>query len=46
MNLLTGANVGAGNRDVSFLQSVVRFFKFLLAETRKAFLNRFAEKVS
>ncbi len=44
-DFLAGANLENGNSGV-LLQSVLRFFKFLPGEERKAFLNHFAEKVS
>jgi len=44
-DFLAGANLEKGNSDI-LLQSVVRFFKFLPGEERKAFLDHFAEKAS
>jgi hypothetical protein len=44
-DFLAGANLENGNSKV-LLQSVLRFFKFLPGEERKAFLNHFAEKAS
>jgi hypothetical protein len=44
-DFLAGANLENGNPKV-LLQSVLRFFKFLPGEERKAFLNHFAEKAS
>ena len=44
-DFLAGANLEKENSDV-LLQSVVRFFKFLPGEERKAFLDHFAEKAS
>src|SRR5438128_3751490 len=42
-DFLAGANLENGNTDV-LLQSVLRFFKFLPGEERKAFLHHVAEK--
>ena len=44
-DFVAGANLENGNSKV-LLQSVLRFFKFLPGEERKAFLNHFAEKAS
>ncbi len=44
-DFLAGANLENGNTDV-LLQSVLRFFKFLPGEERKAFLHHVAEKAS
>src|SRR5438309_2989874 len=44
-DFLAGANLEHGNSDV-LLQSVLRFFKFLPGEERKAFLHHVAEKAS
>ena len=44
-DFLAGANLENGNTDV-LLQSVLRFFKFLPGEERKAFLHQVAEKAS
>ena len=44
-DFLAGANLENGNSGV-LLQSVLRFFRFLPGEERKALLNHFAEKVS
>ena len=44
-DFLAGANLENGNSDV-LLQSVLRFFKFLPGEERKAFLHHVAEKAS
>jgi len=44
-DFLAGANLENGNARV-LLQSVLRFFKFLPGEERKAFLDHFQEKVS
>ena len=44
-DFLAGANFENGNSQV-LLQSILRFFKFLPGEERKAFLDQFAEKVS
>ena len=44
-DFLAGANLDNGNTDV-LLQSVLRFFKFLPGEERKAFLHHVAEKAS
>jgi hypothetical protein len=44
-DFLAGANLENGNSDV-LLQSIVRFFKFLPGEERKAFLDHFTEKAS
>jgi hypothetical protein len=44
-DFLAGANVENGDSQV-LLQSVVRFFKFLPGEERKAFLNHFTAKAS
>ena len=44
-DFLAGANLENGNRDV-LLQSVLRFFKFLPGEERKAFLHHVAGKAS
>jgi len=44
-DFLAGANLENGNTDV-LLQSVLRFFKFLPGEERKAFLHHVAGKAS
>ena len=44
-DFLAGANLENGNSDV-LLQSVLRFFKFLPGEERKAFLHHVAGKAS
>src|SRR5437667_6329033 len=44
-DFLAGANLENGHTDV-LLQSVLRFFKFLPGEERKAFLHHVAEKAS
>jgi len=44
-DFLAGANLENGNSRV-LLQSVLRFFKFLPGEDRKAFLDHFTEKAS
>ncbi len=44
-DFLAGANLENGNTDV-LLQSVLRFFKFLPGEERKAFLHHVAQKAS
>ena len=44
-DFLAGANLDNGNTDV-LLQSVLKFFKFLPGEERKAFLHHVAEKAS
>ena len=44
-DFLAGANLENGNTDV-LLQSVLRFFKFLPGEERKAFLHHVAKKAS
>jgi len=44
-DFLAGANLDTGNSRV-LLQSVLRFFKFLPGEERKAFLDHFTEKAS
>src|SRR5439155_6218705 len=44
-DFLAGANLENGNTD-ALLQSVLRFFKFLPGEERKAFLHHVAEKAS
>src|SRR5712692_5423043 len=44
-DFLAGANLENGSTDV-LLQSVLRFFKFLPGEERKAFLHQVAEKAS
>jgi hypothetical protein len=44
-DFLAGANLENGDSKV-LLQSVVRFFRFLPGEERKAFLNHFVEKAS
>jgi hypothetical protein len=44
-DFLAGANLENGNTGV-LLQSMLRFFKFLPGDERKAFLGRFAEKAS
>jgi hypothetical protein len=44
-DFLAGANLESGNSQV-LLQSILRFFKFLPGEERKAFLDHFAEKAS
>src|SRR5437660_2779235 len=44
-DFLAGANLDHGNTDV-LLQSVLRFFKFLPGEERKAFLHHVAGKAS
>jgi hypothetical protein len=44
-DFLAGANLESGNAQV-LLHSLVRFFKFLPGEERKAFLDHFLEKAS
>jgi hypothetical protein len=44
-DFLAGANLENVDSKI-LLQSVVRFFKFLPGEERKAFLQHFAEKAS
>ena len=44
-DFLAGANLEDGNSQV-LLRSMLRFFKFLPGEERKAFLDHFAEKAS
>jgi len=44
-DFLAGANLDNGNSQV-LLQSVLRFFKFLPGEEKKAFLDHFAQKAS
>jgi hypothetical protein len=44
-DFLAGANLDNGNSQV-LLQSVLRFFKFLPGEEKKAFLDHFAKKAS
>ena len=44
-DFLAGAKMDNGNSQ-GLLQSVLRFFKFLLGEERKAFLDQFAQKAS
>ena len=44
-DFLAGANLENGNSRV-LLQSVVRFFKFLPGEEKKAFLDHFTVKAS
>jgi hypothetical protein len=44
-DFLAGANLENGNSRV-LMQSMLRFFKFLPGEERKAFLDHFAEKAS
>ena len=44
-DFLAGANLENGNSHV-LLQSILRFFKFLPGEERKAFLDRFTEQAS
>jgi hypothetical protein len=44
-DFLAGANLENGNSQV-LLQSILRFFKFLPGEERKAFLDHFAQKAS
>jgi len=44
-DFLAGANLENGNSQI-LLQSVVRFFKFLPGEERKAFLDHFTAKAS
>src|SRR5437870_4569701 len=44
-DFLAGANLNGGDPDV-LLQSVLRFFKFLPGEEKKAFLHRVAGKAS
>ena len=44
-DFLAGANLENGDHNV-LLQSVLRFFKFLPGEERKAFLDHFAQKAS
>ena len=44
-DFLAGANLESGNSQV-LLQSILRFFKFLPGEERKAFLDHFTQLAS
>ena len=44
-DFLAGANLDNGNPSI-LLQSVLRFFKFLPGQEKKAFLDHFAQKAS
>ena len=44
-DFLAGANLENGDSQI-LLQSILRFFKFLPGEERKAFLDHFTQKAS